>query len=62
MFTIFMIILFIVLAVGRIAAGFYAKSVPFLDAISPLLTCLCIIAGIVAAVLIGIKIFKEIRR
>ncbi len=59
--TVFSIILFIVLVIVRVTVGSYADSVPFLTAYLTPLTWLCVGAGVLMAVFIGIKIYKAIK-
>lgn len=59
MFTIFIIILFVILLICRIAAGFFADVVPFFGALTVMLSWLCVIVGIIASIFVAIKIYNE---
>lgn len=58
-FTVFLIILFIVLLAGRIVAGYYSE-VLFLKELAKTLTWICIIVGILALAFIVLIFIKSI--
>lgn len=60
-FTIFLIIAFVVLLAGRIAAGFYAGAVPFLGTLATALTWVCVVVGIVAFAFVVVIFIKTIK-
>lgn len=59
--TIFFTILFILALGGRIAAGYFAASVPFLGAITRALTGITVGFGVVAFAFVIVIIIKEIK-
>ena len=59
--TIFFTILFLLSLGGRIAAEFFAASVPFLGAITTALTWVCVGFGVVTLAFVGLIIFIEIK-
>lgn len=58
-FTVFLIILFIVLLVGRIVAGYFSD-VLFLKELAKTLTWICIIEGILTLAFIVLIFIKSI--
>lgn len=61
MFTVFLIILELILVGLRVAAGCYAERIALFAALKTPLTWICIILGIICLVFIVVKIYKEIR-
>lgn len=53
-------ILTVVFVIGRVVMDYYAGSVEVIEIMLPAITWICVILGIIAAVFIVIRIFKEI--
>ena len=60
--TVFFIIAFIISLLARILFGAFIDSVPVFEKILTPFTCLTVIFAILAAVFIGIKIYKEFKK
>ena len=60
-FTIFLIILFVVLLAGRIAAGYYAATLPFLGTLAKALSWVCAIVGVAALAFVVVIFIKTIK-
>lgn len=58
---IFLIILLIILIIGRVAAGYFAGSMPFLGALVIPLSVICAGIGVFLAIFLGIEIFNNVR-
>lgn len=59
--TIFLIILFVVLLVGQIAAGYYASKLPFLGTLANALIWVLVFVGIAAVAFIIVILIKTIK-
>lgn len=60
-FTIFLIILFVVLLAGHIAASSYADALPFLEKLATALLWICVIVGIVALAFVVVIFIKTLK-
>lgn len=58
---IFLTLLLIALIIGRVVAGYFARAVPFLGALTAPLTAICVIAGVLLGIFIAIEIYNNVK-
>lgn len=59
--TVFLTIFFVIMLIGRIAAGYFSAKVPFLGKICTALTWVTVIVGILALAFIIAELIKKFR-
>lgn len=61
MFTVFLIILELILVGLRVAAGCYAERIALFAALKTPLTWICVILGIICLAFLALRAFREIK-
>lgn len=60
MIIIVLLLIFIALFIGSFIVQYFAHAVPFLGAIATPLIIICVVVGLLLAIFVGIKIYKDI--